>query len=70
MMMVSQLDEQIDMEEKLMPRPRRKLVVLICKRCKHKWVPRMKSPIVCPACHSPYWNKPASSGKRSKRKYR
>lgn len=32
-----------------------KIVVLECKRCAHKWVPRIPEPAVCPNCHSPYW---------------
>ena len=29
-----------------------------CERCYHKWIPRSdESPIVCPKCKSPYWNK-------------
>jgi len=33
------------------------LPVFECKRCKHKWHPRMNGPTVCPKCHSPWWNK-------------
>lgn len=33
-----------------------KLPVLDCKRCLHKWIPRKSETIVCPKCHSPYWN--------------
>jgi len=32
-----------------------------CERCEHEWPPRKKeaqTPIVCPKCKSPYWNKP------------
>jgi len=30
-----------------------------CERCGHEWVPRSKeAPVVCPKCHSPYWDKP------------
>lgn len=30
-----------------------------CERCGHQWVARGKQePIVCPKCHSPYWNRP------------
>lgn len=31
-----------------------------CERCAHEWVPKKmdKLPTVCPACKSPYWNKP------------
>lgn len=29
-----------------------------CKRCGHKWVPRLNGhPTVCPKCKSPYWDK-------------
>ena len=31
-----------------------------CKRCKHSWTPRknpsLGKPLVCPRCHSPYWD--------------
>ena len=31
---------------------------LKCKRCGHKWFRRkIKLPLVCPNCKSPYWNK-------------
>jgi len=30
-----------------------------CERCTHEWIPRNKeTPIICPKCKSPYWNKP------------
>ena len=31
-----------------------------CERCEHEWIPRNKeeTPIICPKCKSPYWNKP------------
>ena len=32
-----------------------------CNRCFHEWEPRKTTvgePGVCPACKSPYWNKP------------
>jgi len=31
-----------------------------CERCGHEWIPRNKkeTPIICPKCKSPYWNKP------------
>jgi len=31
-----------------------------CERCKHEWIPRKKedTPIICPECKSPYWNRP------------
>jgi DNA-directed RNA polymerase subunit RPC12/RpoP len=30
-----------------------------CARCSHEWVPRVEAitPLVCPKCKSPYWNK-------------
>lgn len=30
-----------------------------CKRCGHEWVARKKdgTPIQCPKCRTPYWNK-------------
>lgn len=47
-----------------------RIQTLTCKRCGHKWVPRISSPAVCPNCHSPYWNRPLSSGKATRRKRR
>lgn len=33
--------------------------VLKCTRCGHEWYPRSpRPPRTCPACHSPYWNRP------------
>jgi len=40
-----------------------------CERCGHEWIPRVnleelksgdikETPIICPKCKSPYWNKP------------
>jgi len=34
-----------------------KITRLKCKRCGHRWVPRIPNPAVCPKCHSPHWNK-------------
>lgn len=33
------------------------LPVYQCKRCDHKWVPRIENPGSCPACHNKNWNK-------------
>lgn len=35
-----------------------------CHRCGHEWVPREKAqdPRVCPACKSPYWDRPRRDG--------
>lgn len=32
----------------------------VCDRCGHKWkvVLKVKTPVVCPRCKSPYWNMP------------
>jgi predicted Zn-ribbon and HTH transcriptional regulator len=29
-----------------------------CKRCFHRWNPRIVSPPLCPKCKSPYWRRP------------
>lgn len=30
-----------------------------CERCKHEWITRTEeTPVVCPKCKSPYWDKP------------
>ena len=34
-----------------------KINELECKRCHHKWLPRKAEVMLCPKCHSPYWNK-------------
>lgn len=57
-----------DQEDQMVKRGRRKLKILTCKRCGHNWVPRKSNPIVCPYCHSPYWDKPASTKKGSKKR--
>lgn len=31
--------------------------VMTCKRCGHKWLPRVIEIKTCPKCRSPYWNK-------------
>jgi DNA-directed RNA polymerase subunit RPC12/RpoP len=41
-----------------------------CNRCEHEWVPRKSTegePRVCPACKSPYWNKPRKNKLKSQR---
>ncbi|MBA7546620.1 hypothetical protein ES705_39012 [subsurface metagenome] len=30
---------------------------LKCKRCGHRWMPRVENVLLCPRCKSPYWNK-------------
>src|SRR5687767_1699147 len=36
-----------------------------CERCGHEWIPRdlAVEPEACPACKSPYWNKPRKNAK-------
>lgn len=37
-----------------------------CERCKHEWIPRVKTkedPIICPKCKNPYWNIPKKKKK-------
>ncbi len=35
-----------------------------CERCTYEWVARKKDyPRVCPACKSPYWDKPRKKEK-------
>jgi len=33
------------------------VVVLVCKRCGHKWIPQVAEPKQCPSCRSRYWNR-------------
>ncbi|MFH2020533.1 MAG: hypothetical protein ABIJ34_03910 [archaeon] len=37
-----------------------------CYRCNHIWVPREieEKPAVCPACKSPYWDRPKQEKKK------
>jgi predicted Zn-ribbon and HTH transcriptional regulator len=28
-----------------------------CKRCGHEWKPKVKNPVQCPKCRSPYWDR-------------
>ena len=30
---------------------------LECKRCGHKWIPRVAEVRICAKCKSPYWDK-------------
>lgn len=30
---------------------------LQCRRCFHTWTPRIERPVMCPRCHSPFWNR-------------
>ena len=40
----------------------------VCERCKHIWESRIKTiPKYCPACKSPYWNKPKKEKKKPKK---
>lgn len=32
--------------------------VLVCTRCGHRWIPQVSHPVMCPNCHSKYWDKP------------
>lgn len=29
---------------------------VVCKKCGHKWVPKLFKPRICPVCKSPHWN--------------
>ena len=33
------------------------VLVLVCKRCGHRWVPQVLKPGQCPRCRSRYWDK-------------
>ena len=36
------------------------VTLYICERCEHEWIPRLKGeePRICPACKSPYYDRP------------
>ena len=38
---------------------------LECKRCNHKWIPRKPEVMLCPKCHSPFWNKEVDKNESS-----
>ncbi len=31
---------------------------LKCNQCKHEWLPRVETPVSCPKCKRPDWDKP------------
>ncbi len=33
------------------------MIALQCRRCNHSWTPRIKRPVMCPRCHSPFWDR-------------
>ena len=37
-----------------------------CKRCSHRWLPRVAEIVACPSCHSPYWNREKTYKPRKK----
>lgn len=41
-----------------------------CLRCGDHWVPRTERPVKCPACKSPYWDKPRGWHPHSRKKDR
>jgi len=67
--MTNQTVETTEMEVEMTKRHTH-LPVLTCKRCGHKWIPRIPSPAVCPNCHSPYWNKSLTAKRGDKRRRR
>jgi predicted Zn-ribbon and HTH transcriptional regulator len=36
---------------------------LVCKRCGHKWLPRIRDPVLCPKCKSARWKEPKEKAK-------
>ena len=48
----------------IMPETLISIKVYVCYRCGHKWIPKKKTkPVVCPKCHSPYWDTPKNKFK-------
>lgn len=43
-----------------------KIPVVKCLRCGREWIPRVPDPKWCPACKSPYWNRPRKNKVESK----
>jgi rubrerythrin len=52
-----------------MAKVKKAVVVFICERCEHEWVPRdpEKPPKVCPSCKSPYWDRPRKPQQKGSR---
>lgn len=50
-----------------MPRVKKTVIVYVCERCEHEWIPRNKTkpPRVCPLCKSPYWDRPRRNPKKT-----
>jgi len=48
-----------------MAKVKRTVVAFICERCGHEWLPRDPDdpPRRCPACKSPYWDRPRRTPK-------
>ena len=44
----------------------KKMDELICKRCGHKWIPRVKEVLMCPKCKSYKWNENKINGGKRK----
>lgn len=45
-----------------MPQQKVEVIQYQCIRCGHKWLGRSREkPIVCPKCHSPYWDRERKS---------
>jgi Zn finger protein HypA/HybF involved in hydrogenase expression len=43
-----------------------KLQKIICKRCGWEWTPRKPEVMVCPKCHSPYFDKEKKHGEKNR----
>ena len=41
------------------------LLVRQCSKCGHSWVARKPISVVCPACHSPWWQTPKPEEKKN-----
>lgn len=42
--------------------------VITCKRCGHTWTPKVDTPLYCPHCKQPQYNKPSWKEKLGEKK--
>jgi predicted Zn-ribbon and HTH transcriptional regulator len=45
---------------------RKSVLVHVCARCGHEWMPLVQKPRVCPRCKSYVWKKPPRAAKEAR----
>jgi hypothetical protein len=41
-----------------------RLPTCFCRRCQHRWIPRIRDPVQCPRCKSARWREPPKRPKK------